>query len=72
MSTSTLPARSTPLAAVPLQPAVVREIPGEARPFVVGTYLRGHSWSPLLAFTNPLEAVIYAAATNRRTGRWTK
>lgn len=72
MSTSTLHARATPLAPVPMPATVVRIEPTEPRPFVVGSYVGGHRWSPLLGFKTSLEAMIYAAAVNRRNGRWTK
>ena len=71
MSATTLHARRTPLAPVPLPAVVVRVEATEPRPFVAGSYVGGHSWSPLLGFPTPAEALIYAAAVNRRNGRWT-
>jgi hypothetical protein len=70
VTTQTVPEISTD--APPARAIVVRHVPEETKPYVAGIYLtRAHDFSPLLAFPTAAEAVVYAAAINRRTGRWT-
>lgn len=60
-----------PVAAPPARLVHVRQQDREAKPWESGYYLpTTGGWSPLLSFDTAAEATVYAAAVNRRSGRW--
>lgn len=68
-----LPVRAPVTAVVPVvpSPVVVRTTGSDTYPYEAGYYTdKDHKWSLCLPFTGPAEAVVYAAAVNRRSGRW--